>query len=98
MSAEIAHCHPLSLRALDQTPHRRLIEDNFQSVLAAEFLGKLTRTGFEHLRLQLLSLGHQPVEQAPGLAHQRRSDTQLTQARPGTIMLAIAKQLFKSCE
>ena len=55
MSAQIAHRHPLSLRALHEASDRSLIENNFQSVLTVKFLGELARTSFEHLRFQLVS-------------------------------------------
>ena len=95
MSAQIAHGHALRLRALDQAPNCRFTENKFQSVLIAEVLGKLTRTGFEHLRLQFVSLNPQTVEHALRLAHQHSCDTQLTQARSSQIILVVAEQLLK---
>src|SRR5882724_1546458 len=46
MSTQIPHVHRLSLCALNQTPDCGFIENDFHSVFAVEFLGKLTRAGF----------------------------------------------------
>ena len=58
MSTHVAHRHAFCLGALDQPTDRTVVEDNFQSMLPAEFVSKFTRTGFEHLRLELVSLYH----------------------------------------
>ena len=58
MGAKIAHGHAFSLSALDQSPNGAVVENKFQPMFAAEFLRKLPRASFEHLRLQLVSLRH----------------------------------------
>ena len=58
MSAHVAHGHAFCLGALDQPTDDAVVEDNFQSILPAEFVGKFMRPGFEHLRLELVSLYH----------------------------------------
>ena len=46
-------------------------------MLAFEPLGKLARSDFECLRLQLVSLGHQPIKYPLWLAHQLGAHPQL---------------------
>src|SRR6266542_1567232 len=98
MSAQIAHGHPLRLRALDQAPNCSLIENKFQSVLIAEFLGELTGTGFEHLRRELVSLNLEAIKHALRLAHQRGGEQSLAQPRPSQIILVLAEQIIKHRE
>ena len=64
-------------------------------MLLAEFVREFSRTGFQHLGLELVSLGHQSIEDSLRLAHQSRSDAQLAQARPGEMEFVIAKQPFE---
>src|SRR5919198_1007909 len=95
MGAEIAHSHSLGLRALDKAPHRSFIKNKFQSMLAAEFLRKLTRTSFEHLRFKLVSLDPQSVEHILWLAYERCRNTKLAQSRPSEGVFVIAEQFFE---
>src|SRR4029077_11392681 len=60
-----------------------------------ESLCEFTRAGFEHLRLELVSFGHQLLENAFWLPHERRAHAQLSQPRAGQMEFVIAKQLLK---
>src|SRR5262245_38584320 len=92
MRAQITHGHALGLCALDQATGRALVENNFQSMFLAEFVGEVARSGFEHLRLELVSLSHQLLENALRLPHERRADTQLAQPRTSQMEFVISKQ------
>src|ERR1043166_8039162 len=98
MSAKITHGHSFGLRALDQPLNRGVIENKFQSMLAAEFLGKLTRTSFEHLCFKFVSFGHQPIKHTLWLAHEGGGNTQLTEARSCQVIFVIAEQFFEYCQ
>src|SRR5439155_13398701 len=58
MRTQVAHGHSFGLRALDQATNRALVENNFQSMFLTEFVGEFTHSGFEHLGLELVALGH----------------------------------------
>src|SRR4029077_16471585 len=58
-------------------------------------LRKLTRAGFEHLRLQLVSLRHQPVEHTLWLPHEGSGKTQLPPACSCQAVFVIAEQFFE---
>src|SRR4029450_13559333 len=52
-------------------------------------------TGFEHLSLELVSLGHQLLENPLWLPHERRAHAQLAQSRARQMKFVISKQLLK---
>src|SRR5258707_10924391 len=61
----------------------------------SEFLCEFARAGFEHLRLELVSLGHQLLENPLWLPDERRGHAQLAQPRAGQMKFVISKQLLK---
>src|SRR6266513_2395966 len=61
----------------------------------AEFLCEFTRAGFEHLSLELVSLGHQLLENPLWLPHERRAHAQLAESRARQMKFVISKQFLK---
>ena len=91
MRAQVGHGHSLGLRAFNQATDGALVENKFQSMFFAKFLREFTRAGFEHLRLELVSFGHQLLENALWLLHERRGHAQLGQPRTGQMEFVISK-------